>query len=217
MWLGWACAAVPPTPAQRIRPRSVPEVATPSTPVASPWATALCDHLSRELDCPCTPVAAGEPTEFDGFEVEALETTAWRGKSTLPDIPNLDERNEMSRTNNHGLALELKLTNKAPVAADVGFVIYLEDGTGAARFTLPHNSGGYAESKRHLINLREAGELAPNAEVTAGLVYAVPKGAVRHSLLVLRKNVERPDPADPRGKPKVVATELAVLDLGPPT
>lgn len=218
-WLGLACAGGGPGQEPHARPpapaASAP--APPAAPTASSGASALCDHLSRELDCPCTAVAVGEPVEVDGFSVKALKAKTWTGKSTLPDIPNLDERNEMSRTENHALAIDLQLTNAMPVRAGVEFVIYLQDGAGESRFTMPYNSGLYAKSKKNLSHLREVGELAPNAKVKAGLVYAVPRAAVRHSLLVLRKNVEKPDPADPRGRLKVFATELAVLDLGPPT
>ncbi|MEZ4318757.1 MAG: hypothetical protein R3F61_14685 [Myxococcota bacterium] len=180
-------------------------------------AQALCDHLAKELDCPCVAVGAGSPVVIDGLELKVDAVLEWTGKDSLPEIQNSDERAEMKKVGNHTLVLETSITNTEPVKSGVDPVFYLMNGDGDKAFNQPYNSKVYLAGKEGWIDFWNDDDIGPNKTRKAVLVYALPKSAVEGSLLVLRKNEKRPDPMDPRGRMKTFTEELFVLDLGPPT
>ncbi|MCA9566213.1 MAG: hypothetical protein KC656_00145 [Myxococcales bacterium] len=183
----------------------------------SEGAQSLCKHLQQETECPCVSLGAGSRATIDGIEVQVDVVKTWEGLSSLPEITNLDERNLMKKVGNHALVLELTYTNTKPVKSGVDFSAYIMDGDGEGRVVQPYNSKVYSKGKEGWIDLWDDDDIGPNKTRKAAFVYAVPKSAVEGSKLVLRKNVKRPDPKDPRGRMKYFAEELFVLDLGPPT
>jgi len=184
---------------------------------ASAKAEALCKHLAKELDHPCEAHGPGASVTIDGIQVTVDRARRWKGKDALPEIQSLNEREAMKKVGSNTLALEVSLKNTSPVKHDVDSVIYLVDGDGDERFNVAYNSRVYMKGKDGWADLWEDDQIGPGSTRKSVLVYPTPKSAMKGGMLVMRYNVERPDPKDPRGRKKVFVEELHVLDVSTPS
>ncbi len=184
---------------------------------ASTKARAMCDQLAKELDHPCEAHGVGDSVTIDGIEVTIDRVRRWEGKDSLPEIQSLSEREAMEKVGSNTLALEVSLKNTSAVKHGVDSVIYLVDGAGDDRYNVPYNSRLYMKGKNGWADLWEDDQIAPGATRKSVLIYPTPKSAMKGGMLVMRYNVERPDPKDPRGREKVFVEELHVLEVGTPS
>jgi hypothetical protein len=177
----------------------------------------MCEHLAKELNHGCEAHGVGSSVTIDGIQLTATRVLRWKGKDSLPEIQSLNEREAMKKVDSNTLAVEVQLKNTTPVKHDVDSVIYLVDGDGDERFNQPYNSRVYMKGKSGWADLWEDDEIAPGKSRNSVLIYPTPKSAMNGGMLVLRYNVERPDPQDPRGRKKVFVEELHVLELANPS
>ncbi len=154
---------------------------------------------------------------IDGIQITIDRARRWKGKDALPEIETLNERETMKKVGSNTLALEVSLKNTSPVKHGVDSVIYLVDGEGNERFNVPYNSRVYMKGKSGWADLWEDDLVAPGSTRKSVLVYPTPKSAMKGGMLVMRYNVERPDPEDPRGRKKVFVEGLHGLEFGPPS
>lgn len=183
----------------------------------SSQAQALCDHLAKETEHPCTSFGVGSTVTIDDIEVKVDKVLLWEGKDSLPEIQNMDERARMKKAGKQALVLEVTYTNTQPVKSGIDFVTYLQDGNGDTQYIQPYNTGVYTGDRQGWVDLWNDDDLGPGKSRQAAWVFPAPSGAVEGAKLVLRRNEKRPDPKDPRGRMKTFVEELYVLDLGPPT
>lgn len=185
-------------------------------PSAGPAAVALCEHQAKERDCPCEAVPVGSKAIIDDLEVEVLRVVKWEGSDSLPEIQNLDERNQFKATGKNALVVELAFTNKRPVKHDISLGLNLFTADGERRVAGPYNGQRYIAGKEGFIHLWDNKSLGPGRTAKVAMVYAVPAAEMDGALFWALKTEKRPDPQDPRGRMKTFTNEQVVLELPPP-
>jgi hypothetical protein len=181
----------------------------------SSQAQAMCTYMTAENGTECGSIAVGSTATIGDFQIQVLSTELWTGQDSLPAIKNMDERSAMKKVGSNMVAVQLQVTNTAPVKSKADFNARLIDGGGNRGFAGPYNGGLYRDEKGLETPFGDA--YGPGESRMAAIVYAVAPEDVAGSLIQLTRSEKMPDPQDPRGRIKSFVVQQFVLDLGGPT